>query len=326
MTDAEAKPPAQADRSQHLAALHSGWETPPDVVARAIAEVTKAALLDLRRIVAGEQNEVYDVTLERAPSLIVRISHRGPLTHEREAWVLGECASRGILAPRIRALRTVQVADEQRSIMVMEKLPGERLCDVDPATLDLPRVLGQLGEWLSGLHSIPVSGFGYLDGTGTGFRATLDKWLAESLSEAAPTFEEAGVSVGLDVGAIRSWLQEIKEAFEAAPPAAVLLHNDLLANHVLVHDGQLSGVIDFGEVASEPAALDFARWDFNEGHRFPVELIQVGYGNDSLFQPPNDRIYRALWLSTGLWLMHWYHRTGFKPGVERARDRLVTRK
>ena len=60
------------------------------------------------------------------------------------------------------------------------------------------------------------------------------------------------------------------------------------------------------DVAAEPAASDFAKWDFEEGERFPVEWIQAGYGDASLFQPPNDRTYRALWLANGLWRLRWY--------------------
>jgi aminoglycoside phosphotransferase (APT) family kinase protein len=324
MSEDFARSPAELDRSQHLALLHEGWATPLNIVGAAVAEVAKAPVLDVRRVVAGEQNEVYDVTLERAPSLILRISHRGSEAHEREAWVLGQCASRGIPAPRVHALRRVEVGGEQRSVIVMEKLPGERLCDVNRGELDLRRVLGEVGEWLTELHSIPVHGFGYLDGSGVGFRATFDDWLAGSLTTAAHVFEEAGRSVGLDGATIRAWLSEIVDAFRAAPPRVALIHNDLLANHVLVHDGHLSGIIDFGEVAAEPAAIDFARWDFNEGRRFPVEWIQAGYRDSSVFAAPNDRTYRALWLATGLWLMQWYHGTGFQPGVEAARDRLLS--
>jgi Ser/Thr protein kinase RdoA (MazF antagonist) len=319
-----AKPPAELDRSQHLAALHEAWATPLNVVAAAVAEVAKAPVLDIRRIVAGEQNEVYDVALERAPSLIVRISHQGPEAHDREAWVLGQCAARGIPAPRVHALRRVEVGSEWRSIIVMEKLPGERLCDVNRAELDLRRVLGEVGEWLTELHSIPVQGFGYLDGSGVGYRATIDDWLAGSLTTATHVFEEAGRSVGLEAATIRGWVREIVDSFRAALPRVALIHNDLLANHVLVHDGHLSGIIDFGEIAAEPAAIDFARWDFNEGERFPVEWIQAGYRDPSPFEAPNDRTYRALWLATGLWLMRWYHGTGFQPGVEAARDRLLS--
>ena len=148
MSEDNAKPPAGLERGQHLAALHKGWATPLRIVAAAVAEVAKAPVLDIRRIVAGEQNEVYDVTLHRAPSVIVKISHRGSAGLDREAWVLGECASRGILAPRVHALRRVEVGSDWRSIIVMEKLPGERLCDVEVAEIDLRRVLGEVGAWL----------------------------------------------------------------------------------------------------------------------------------------------------------------------------------
>ena len=324
MPEDDAKPPAELDRSQHLAALHEGWTTPRDVVTAAVADVAGAPVKDIRRIVAGEQNEVYDVTLERAPSLIVKISHRGSVGLEREAWVLGECASRGIAGPPVHALRRLEVEGEQLSMIVMEKLPGERLCDITLAEPDLRRVLGEVGEWLTGLHSIPVQGFGYLEGSGTGFRATLDDWLTGSLTTAAPVFEAAGLSVGLEAATIRGWLREIVDSFREAPPRVTLIHNDLLANHVLVHEGRLSGIIDFGEVAAEPAAIDFARWEFNEGERFPVEWIKAGYGDPSLFEAPHDRTYRALWLGIGLWLMQWYYQTGFLPGVAAARDRLLS--
>jgi hypothetical protein len=40
----------------------------------------------------------------------------------------------------------------------------------------------------------------------------------------------------------------------------------------------------------------------------------------------SDRTYRALWLANGLWLwrLRWYYETGFPPGVEAARDRLLS--
>jgi aminoglycoside phosphotransferase (APT) family kinase protein len=228
---------------------------------------------------------------------------------------------RGIPAPHVHARRFVEVGSERRSIIVMEKLPGDRLCDVDAAGLDVRRVLGEVGAWLAELHSIPVTGLDYLDGAGVGRLATMDDWLAH-VTGAAPVFEDAARSVGLDAGTIQGWLREIVDALRAVPPRVTLVHNDLQADHVLVHEGKLSGIIDFGEVAAQPAACDLAKWDFGEGDRFPVEWVQAGYGDPSLFEPPNDRAYRALWLMTGLWRMAWYHTTGFRPGVAAARDRL----
>lgn len=310
------------DYSKHLAALHDGWATPPAVVAHVVGEVASAPVVDIRRVVEGEANEVYDVTLEGSPSLIVRISHGGPQALDREAWVLGECASRSIRAPRVHALRRVEVEGSPRAVIVMDKLQGSRLCDVNLDETDVRRVLGEVGAWLTQLHSIPVRGFGYLDGNGVGKLAAIDDWLSGLTSE-APAFEEAGRSVGIAAATVRGWLREIVDSVQEAPPRVALIHNDLLAKHVMVQDGRLSGIIDFGEVAAEPAANDFAKWDFTEGERFPVEWIQEGYGDPSLFQPPNDRVYRALLLGNGLWRLRWYYETGFPPGVEAARDRLL---
>jgi aminoglycoside phosphotransferase (APT) family kinase protein len=316
------KAPSEVDRSHHLAALHEGWATPPSIVAALVREVAIAPVVDIHRIVAGEQNEVYDVTLERAPSLVVRIAHGGPESHDREAWVIGQCTSRGLPVPRIHSHRRVEADGEQRSVIVMEKLAGERLSDADVNELDLRKVLTDVGAWLRELHSIPVHGFGYLDGSGIGKHVTMEDWLA-GFREEALVFEEAGHSVELEAETIRAWAREIVDSFRAVPPRVTLIHNDLLANHVLVHNGQLSGIIDFGEVAAEPATSEFAKWSFYEGQRFPVEWLQAGYGDPTLFQAPNDRTYRALWIATGLWQMAWYYRTGFQPGVEAARDRLL---
>lgn len=293
-------------------------------MAAEVADIAGATVAGIRRIVAGEQNEVYDVALERGEPLIARISHRGSEAHEREIWVLDQCGLRGIRAPRVHALRQLEVGGASRSLIVMDKLPGERLSDIDPSSLDLPRVLGEIGAWLKQLHLIPVQGFGYLDGTGVGYRATIDEWRVDSLDAVAPVFEEAGRSVGMEAATIRAWLAEAIASFRATSPPAVLVHNDLLANHVLVHEGQFSGIIDFGEVAAEPAAIDFARWDFNEGERFPVQLLMDGYGDTATFEATAGRTYRAAWLATGLWLMRWYHETGFLSGVEAARDRLLS--
>ncbi|GAB3738864.1 phosphotransferase family protein [Microlunatus parietis] len=322
MAERELGAPSGVDRSRHLAALHRAWATPPDVVAAVVAEVTKAPVVECRRIVDGEVNEVYDVTVEQGPSVIVRISHSGSEAHDREAWVLGECAARGIRAPRVHDLRRVEVGSELRSVMIMEKLPGERLADLGPEEVDVRRVLEEVGAWLRQFHAIPARGLGTLDGAGVGRFETLEEWLAHVATE-APAFEDAGRSVGFDAATVRGWLRDIADSLRAAPPRLTLSHNDLLAVHVLVHEGNLSGIIDFGVVAAEPAANDFALWDFREGRRFPVEWIQAGYGDPSVFEPPNDRTYRALWLLHGLWYLRHYHVTGFRPGVEAGRDRLL---
>ena len=310
------------DYAEHLAGRHATRVTPPEVVRQLVAEAASAPVAAVRRIVQGEVNEVCEVTLHGAPSLMVRISHDGGEAFAREAWVLHACATRTIAAPRLLVHRTFDVLGETRTGCVMERIEGEPLGDLDVDAVTTRRVLRALGVWLRELHAIPVRGFGYLDATGTGSHASLEHGLA-GLVEGADAFEAAGRAVGVPVATIRGLLREIVDALGAAPPRVTPIHNDLLAKHVLVRDGQLAGVIDFGEAAAEPAAGGFAKWDFIEGDRFPVAWIREGYDDPSLFEPPNDRTYRALWSANGLWRMRWYHETGFRAGAEAARDRLL---
>ena len=261
------------DYDEHLTTLHSAWTTPPDTVALLVGEVAATEIVDMRRVVHGEANEVYDVTLRRAPSLIVRIAHGGADALEREAWVLGECAVRGIAAPRVHSLRHMEIDGKHLAAILMDKIEGDRLCDLELPEATLRQVLGEVGEWLRALHAIPVRGFGYLDRQGACTLPTIEAWLDVLTSESS-AFERAGLAVGLAPETIRSWLDEIVDACRASPLRVALIHNDLLARHVLVREGRLAGIIDFGEVAAEPVANEFAKWDFCEGDRFPVEWIQ----------------------------------------------------
>ncbi len=167
-----------------------------------------------------------------------------------------------------------------------------------PDEVDVRRVLAEVRAWLKQFHAIPVRGLGGPDGSGLGRVKTLDEWLANVTAE-AQAFEDAGRSVGFEPSTVRGWLREIVDSLRPAPPRMTMSHNDLLPVHVLVHDRKLSGIIDFGVVAAEPAVNDFALWDFREGTRFPVEWIQAGYGDPSLFEPPTDRTYVRSGSSTG---------------------------
>ncbi len=135
-------------------------------------------------------------------------------------WVLGQCASRGIRVPQVHALRRVEVESGERSIIVMEKLPGERLRDVALGEVELRRVLEEMGAWLKELHSVPVQGFGYLDGSGRGDLATLDDWHAASLTEQAANPWAAGGSVRFESSAVWRRGERRSAGSVAAPPVA----------------------------------------------------------------------------------------------------------
>ncbi len=310
------------DHDRHLASFHERWNTPEHIVLDAIREVTRAPVVSRRRIVHGAANEVYDFAFENAPSLIVRIARDAEKNMEPERWAIAQCEAHGVEAPHIHRIRHLTLDGAALHICVMTKIEGERLCDAALSSEQTRRVMNQLGAWLSRLHAIPVSGFSYLDGEGRAAAPNYDRAADEFLA-VVPEFEAAGTAAGLAPRVLERWISFCETTLRASRPDPVLAHNDLLAKHVLVKDGKLAGVIDFGEVSGEPALNEFAKWDFVEGRRFPVEWIRESYANQALFVPGNDALYRALWLMNGLYLLRWYDMSNYAAGLHRVRERLL---
>jgi aminoglycoside phosphotransferase (APT) family kinase protein len=306
----------------HLRSFHDRWNTPWHLVLGALREVTHAPVVSLKRIVQGAANEVYDVGFDNAEPLIVRIARDAAKNMEPERWVIGQCARAGMLVPHIHFIRHTEWAGMPLHICIMQKLEGERLCDASLDEREMHRVLNQLGAWLSHLHAIDVSGFGYLDGEG---RAPFPDYsgAGDEFATVRADFSKAADVGGLALGRLNGWLGEMNAVLQVVRPMPVLAHNDLLAKHVLVQDGRLSGVIDFGEVSGEPALNEFAKWDFVEGDRFPVRHIAETYADSSLFAAGYEPFYRTLWLMNGLYLMRWQHQTGHARGVRETVARLL---
>ncbi len=288
------------DFDQHLATFHVRWNTPAAVVLDAVRAVTQAPVASRKRIVHGAANEVYDFAFAGAPSLIVRIARDPDKNMEPERWAIAQCEARGIAVPHIHLIQHLTHDGGPLHICVMEKLEGERLSDVTLTPVEVRRVLNALGAWLSQLHAISVNGFSYLNGAGEPPAPNYDL-AAEVFLKVVPDFEAA--CAGIDPVLRKGWFSFIERVLRVARPAPVLTHNDLSARHVLVKDGRLSGVIDFGEVSGEPALNEFAKWDFMEGTDLPVAFLRETYANQALFE--DVPFYRELWLMNGLYLIRW---------------------
>lgn len=212
---------------------------------------------------------------------------------EQERWVIGQCEAHGVPVPHVHLIKHIAHDGKPLHICIMEKIEGERLLDSSLSQEEIRCVLNALGEWMAQLNAIPVDGFGYLDADGKAQAKTYDG-TADGFLTLLPEFEAAGAAAGLDMAILLGWIRFIEGVMRTVHPPPVLAHNDLSARHVLVKDGRLAGVIDFGEVSGEPALNEFAKWDFMEGSRFPVRFLKEGYRDQRLFAPEHDAFYRAL--------------------------------
>ncbi len=298
--------------ARHLADLHAGFEAPAEQIAAAARAVTHSPILAMRRIVHGEANEVYDIGFESGRNVILRIARRVEAVFEKEAWAIGRCRALGMAVPEVLSVQSLQGEAEALELCFLEKLPGQRLSD----SLSLPRevlrsVVRELGEQISRMHAIGPSDLG--DAVRF-FENDTDDFLATEAE-----FVELGGNAGLD----RRALQRAFRFFETvmarhAPLPHSVTHNDLRACHVLVHEGRLSGIIDFGQVSMDSPINEFAKWDYWEDPALPVAWLQEGYSDKSLFGAGYVELFQAFRIANALWALRWYALTGFAAGVDRA--------
>lgn len=121
---------------------------------------------------------------------------------------------------------------------------------------DRRRAATQLGEFVSALHRIDA-----IDGPPPGDH---NFWRGDGLTDRDPDVREALAALDgiVDVDAsAAAW-----EVALAAPPwdgPPVWIHGDLYPGNLLVHDGELSAVIDFGGLGvGDPACDVMAAWSF----------------------------------------------------------------
>jgi len=303
--------------AQHLAALHAGFQAPAELIATAARAVTRSPIVAMERIVHGEANEVYAIRFERGPEVILRIARRAEGVFEKEAWAIGRCRALGIAAPEVLSLQRLDAGGEALELCFLEKLPGRRLSD----SLSLPRetlraVVRELGEQISRMHTI---GPGDLGEAAQFFTNDTDDFLATEAE-----FVELGANAGLDRQALLRAFRFFETVMTAhGPLPRRLTHNDLRACHVLVHEGRLSGVIDFGQVSMDSPINEFAKWDYWEDRALPVSWLQEGYGDKSLFEDGYDQLFQAFRIANALWVLRWYALTGYPAGVDRAAASLT---
>ena len=133
---------------------------------------------------------------------------------------------------------------------VVPYLPGTPAADAGPADLDLPVVAAQVGGFLAAMHQpappdAPVNPF---RGIPLGGRAaTFEKSLA-LLSGPA---DEARVA-----GARRAWADALAAPAYDGPPR--WLHGDLHPANILTEGGQVSAIIDFGDITAGDPASDLS--------------------------------------------------------------------
>ena len=261
---------------------HRAMTSPDEVVAHAVLEACGSSLSTKTRITEGFSNEVYAVTTEDGQRVIVRIHWHGSPHFEAERWALARCAEMRLPAPRVLLLRADASTEPPHDICVETYIEGKTLNALIKAgelsVAGARPILVQTGRLLARLHTVPATGFGRIDGQGVGEAPSWEAYVSQIPTD---RLEQAARNVGIaphEVLEARRLLHEHLAIWQNL--SLRLLHGDLSPQHIMVWQGQVSGLIDFEFPQSGDPAMDLASWGYwspFHGTAFPLEWLLEGY-------------------------------------------------
>lgn len=189
-------------------------------------------------------------------------------------------------------------------------------------------VARDLGEVVAQLHKVPSSGYGMLADTGDAIRGTVSdpgeaftsRWGAETwpfngLPLSTHPIVRAAPRLVMPAAALREQLLAYAEV-----PARAVCHTDLNRSNYLVEDGRLTALIDFGDAAIEPPALDIASFAFNEGWETTEHFLE-GYASNSVLRDIRRAEAQQLAVVLALQKIHKYAKQ--RPDAERLQRAIV---
>lgn len=231
-----------------------------------------------------------------------------------ERGLLATLAPHRLVAlPTARATGSLPAGGHDWPYLVMDFVAGERWGDIWPTlpAAERHRLAADLGRLLRRLHGVAPGAL-----TGVPFPGRRGDWhafLAAQIVGAEDRHRRAGLSPEL-LARLPAFLAAARPALDGV--AAVLLHGDVTADHLLLRQEgagqwQIRGLIDFGDARLGTPCYDFVAVaaDALRGEVAALRACLAAYGLPGALDDPTFR--RAL---TALALLHEYADVGWLVG------------
>lgn len=240
-----------------LSHLHAHTSIPETTLRTLSRDLTGLSIDTLTRVAEGYANEVYLATTEHQRDIVIRIQERGPMSFEREAWVMEQCRLANLPVPQVLGITTWEGEAGTRDLMIVEKAPGRPLSGVmdDLNAGEITTVCRHIGAALQTMHGITVEHFGPI---GTGSTSSWKAFVRQTMDERRAD-ANAAIAAGLTRAETDSLLTIIGHLDEISCESPSLCHGDVSADHLFIDESRkLSGIIDFGMSQGGPGVLDIA--------------------------------------------------------------------
>lgn len=162
--------------------------------------------------------------------------------------------------------------DWPRRFVGYPKLPGHPALQDDGVAGPPLHLAPAIGQFLTWLHAFPVEEAAAQGVPQQSLDSVIDEIRADALDDLQVVSEVAPEAPVVSV------LRHLLDGPVPSTSRAVLVHNDLAAEHILVDDGcrRVTGVIDWSDIAISDPTVDFAGM-FHWGGRAFAEAVLASY-------------------------------------------------
>ena len=315
------------DYKKYLKSLHSQKETPEEIIREIVKEGIQKRFVSKKKIVAGEVNEVYDITLSDKSHVILRVSPNGSPDFQQEQWSMEAAKKVSVPVPEIYLVKYITINGKEYGFCLMEKLEGDTLergkIDFDKLALkERKDYIIQAGAILTKIHSIPTVGWGWIV-KNKGQYKTSDELFVQWLNK-REEYLKAAKEENIEKQVINKALkvvEDFKEKYKSIKPR--LAHSDFAHKHFMVKDRKVVGILDWGGVRSDSPVYDFANWDFWFGENIPTKWLMEGYTNKDLFDDNFEDFLHFIRIEKGLENLNWYNKQKYKEMIEKIKAKLI---
>ena len=292
-----------------------------------VRETTGWSSVESERIIIGMGNEVLRLTnpSNKNEHLVLRIHHKAHPEFYREKWAFEEVAKKGVPVPTVLSIGTNSSDGNELTYSLETALEGKTLDDLLTEGIgksDKAHYTQMAGQILAKIHQVKTTGYGHFISDGAGPNKTLqeDKKMDEDISDMVV----AASNTKLTHKQVMRALEMIEHITSDEEDQPHMVHCDYAPKHIFVHEGEITGIIDFEICLSGVAATDFNRWRAEES-RITMQELLIGYKQIR-------KLGSGFWETMYLIQMHscmrtlLYHFRVTKDTVEisKAADELIT--
>lgn len=224
---------------------------------------------DIQHINEGIATEVFKLHRNNH-ALYLRIAPQGE-NMTSQALVHDLVKQQGVIAPDIIVVEDFNPII-QRSYMIASEISGQA---ISKTTNRSPEPIIEAGKQLALVHRVLVKHFGWLDMESENVQALVaeDKTYADfifdmpQIQEKLHFLSDNQVIEHSFASKLFDYVQSRKSGLHLEQ--AVLAHGDFSNDHIYAHNGQYSGIIDFGDIRATSRYHDLARYLLSEPDAFP---------------------------------------------------------